>query len=175
MTTAALLGLLVSATSWSSTATASPIFPSAVDKDLSLPAMWVESSVASPQGCLLCHLTQLGGLMTNNAFGVELKQNGAMAENVSSLQGALQAVTASDPLAISDIKMGTNPNDDPKWLTRSTSTDPQPSYGCGSVSPGAPGNRGSVAVLVSVLAAVVARARTRRARRARRDRSPKLL
>ncbi len=124
--------------------------------------MWVEKSVAPPDGCLLCHKSEIGGLMTNNAFGQELKQNGATAENVSSLQGALQAVIASDSLAISDIKMGTNPNDDPKWLTRSTSTDPQPSYGCGSVSPGAPGNRGSAAVLVCVLATLIARAQRRK-------------
>src|SRR5580658_3366126 len=110
-TTAASLALLVSAAAWNSTASASPIFPSAVDKDLGLPAMWVENSVAPPQGCLLCHEIQAGGLGTTNAFGGELKQNGAMAENLPSLQGALQAVAASAPLAISDIKMGTNPND----------------------------------------------------------------
>jgi hypothetical protein len=167
-TTAASLALLVSAAAWNSTASASPIFPSAVDKDLGLPAMWVENSVAPPQGCLLCHEIQAGGLGTTNAFGGELKQNGAMAENLPSLQGALQAVAASAPLAISDIKMGTNPNDDPKWLDRSTSTDPQPSYGCGSVSPDAPGNRGSAAVLVGVLAAFVARGRSRRSAGKRR-------
>ena len=99
-----------SATAWSSTVSASMIFPAAVDKDLSLPAMWVEKTVASPQGCLLCHKIQAGGSGTTNAFGGELKQNGAMAENVASLQGALLAVAASDPLAISDIKAGTNPN-----------------------------------------------------------------
>src|SRR5580698_7422600 len=111
MTTAASLALLVSATAWSSTATASPSFPSHVDTDLSLPALWVETMVAPKDGCLLCHLTEAGGLMTNNAFGLELKQNGATEENVASLQGALLAVAASDPLAISDIKAGTNPND----------------------------------------------------------------
>jgi MYXO-CTERM domain-containing protein len=172
-TTAASLALVASAAAWSSTTAASPSFPQQVDMDLSLPAMWVETMVAPKDGCLLCHLSEAGGLMTNNAFGLELKQNGAMAENVASLQGALLAVAASDPLAISDIKAGTNPNDDPKWLTRSTSTDPQPSYGCGSVSPGAPGNRGSAAILASVLAALVARGRRRKTDAG--DRSPKLL
>jgi hypothetical protein len=123
--------------------------------------MWVENTVAPPQGCLLCHKIPAGGLGTTNAFGGELKQNGAVMESIASLQGALQAVAASDPLAISDIKMGHNPNDDPTWLTRSTSTDPQPSYGCGSMSPGAPGNRGSAAVLACVLAAIFARCRRR--------------
>jgi hypothetical protein len=143
---------------------ASMIFPAAVDKDLSLPAMWVEKTVASPQGCLLCHKIQAGGSGTTNAFGGELKQNGAMAENVASLQGALLAVAASDPLAISDIKAGTNPNDDPKWLDRSTSTDPQPTYGCGSIgsiSPGAPSTRDGFAVFACILAALVARGRRR--------------
>jgi hypothetical protein len=146
---------------------ASMIFPAAVDKDLSLPALWVENTVASPQGCLLCHKIQAGGLGTTNAFGGELKQNGATAENIASLQGALLAVAASDPLAISDIKAGTNPNDDPKWLDRSTSTDPQPTYGCGSIgsiSPGAPGNRDGVAVFACVLATLVARGRRRKTR-----------
>jgi hypothetical protein len=148
----------------SSTAIASPSFPQHVDTDLTLPAMWVEKTVARPDGCLLCHLSEMGGFMTNNAFGLELKQNGAMAGNVASLQGALLAVAASDPLAISDIKAGTNPNNDPKWLDRSTSTDPQPTYGCGSIgsiSPGAPGNRDGVAVFACVLAALVARGRRR--------------
>lgn len=161
MTTAASLALVASAAAWSSTATASPVFPQQVDIDLSLPALWVENTVASPDGCLLCHKIQGGGQGTTNAFGGELKQNGAAMENVASLKGALLAVAASDPLAISDIKAGTNPNDDPKWLDRSTSTDPQPSYGCGSISPGAPGNRGSAAVLVCVLAALAARNRRR--------------
>jgi hypothetical protein len=86
--------------------------------------------VAPPDGCLLCHQSELGGLNTNNAFGHELLQNGAMPAEPGTVDGALMATETSDPLAIQDIKTGVNPNNDPTWLTRSTSSDPTPRYGC---------------------------------------------
>jgi hypothetical protein len=144
---------------------ASASFPATVDTDLKLPAGWVEKSVAPPDGCLLCHQTEMGGYLTNNAFGLEMKRNGAMGTDPGSVAGALSALEVSDPLGISDIRMGTNPNDDPKWLNGSTSTDPSPTYGCGSVSPGAPGSRGSAAVFVGVMAAMVGRGAAARRRR----------
>jgi hypothetical protein len=167
-TTAALLALLVSAMAWSSTVAASTSFPSTVDTDLNLPAGWVEKSVAPPDGCLLCHLVESGGFGTNNAFGLEMKRNGAIGGEPQTVAGALTTVGMSDPLAISDIKMGSNPNDDPKWLNGSTSTDPSPTYGCGSVSPVAPEKHGSVAVLFFLVAAIVGRGAAARRRRVNR-------
>src|SRR5580658_7609165 len=96
----------------------SVIFPPVVDTDLDLSgSSTIEKAVAPPDGCLLCHLTEQGGLGTNNRFGLEMKHNGAVAEETATLGPALAAIEASDPLAISDIKMGINPNDDPKWLS----------------------------------------------------------
>jgi hypothetical protein len=162
----AALALVVAAT-WAPRASASASFPAQVDTDLNLPSMWVEKSVAPPDGCLLCHKIEIGGLNTNNGFGAEMKRNGAMATLPKTLAGAFQAIEASDPLAISDIKMGVNPNDDPKWLSGSTTTDPVPTYGCGSVSRGRPNRVGVVALLGSLLALFVARVASRRRRAAR--------
>jgi hypothetical protein len=91
-----------------------------------------------------------------------MKHNGAVAEETATLGPALAAIEASDPLAISDIKMGVNPNDDPKWLSGSASTDPVPTYGCGSMSPAPPNGFGNVIVLASIAAALIARGAFRR-------------
>jgi hypothetical protein len=143
----------------------SVIFPPVVDTDLHLSgSATIEKAVAPPDGCLLCHLTEQGGLGTNNRFGLEMLHSGAVAEETATIAPALDAIQASDPLAISDIKMGINPNDDPKWLSGSTSTDPVPTYGCGSVSPAPPNGFGSGVALASIVAALIARGTFRRRR-----------
>jgi hypothetical protein len=148
---------LWSALAWGSTAIASPSFPATVDADLDLPPTWVEKTVAPPDGCLLCHNTEAGGLGNTNAFGTEMKRSGAAAEVTATLKGALAAIAASDPLAIADIKMGENPNKDAKWLEGATSVDPVPGYGCGSISPGDPRGSGKVALLGLIVAATMGR------------------
>jgi hypothetical protein len=71
----------------------------------------------------------------------------------------------NDPLAIMDIKSGINPNHDAKWLSGATSVDPVPSYGCGSVSPGAPTRSGTSIFLSSAVAALVVARKKRRGQR----------
>jgi len=154
---------LGSALAWASPAMASPSFPATVDADLDLPTTWVEKMVAPPDGCLLCHKTEAGGLGNTNAFGTEMKRSGATAEVTATVKGALASIAASDPLAIADIKMGENPNDDAKWLAGSTSVDPVPGYGCGSISPGEPRGFGKLGIFGLIVAAMMARrARSRR-------------
>ncbi len=159
--------VLVVAAMWAPRASASATFPAQVDTDLNLPANWVEHMVARPDGCLMCHQIEMGGFGTTNGFGAEMKRNGAVGTAPRTLAAALQAIEASDPLAIDDIKMGLNPNHDPKWLSGSTTADPVPTYGCGSVSRGRPNRVGVVALLGSLLALFVARTASRRRRAAR--------
>ena len=65
--------------------------------------------------------------MTNNAFGAELRQQGAIGTRPSTVGPALDAVEMTDPHAIDDIRMGINPNDD---HSSPTTALPQPSFGC---------------------------------------------
>jgi hypothetical protein len=148
---------LWSTLAWGSPAIASPSFPATVDADLDLPPMWVEKTVAPPLGCLLCHKTEAGGLGNTNAFGTEMKRSGAIAEVTATLKGALQEIAESDPLAIADIKTGTNPNNDAKWLEGATSVDPVPGYGCGSISRGEPRGSCSGVVFGFIVAGMAAR------------------
>jgi hypothetical protein len=163
--TVACLGLVVAGTALSSRADATPDFPAAVDAALHLTGSnTVEEAVAPRDGCLLCHTTEAGGDQNLDHFGSEMLRNGAVQYEPGTVAGALQAIAMSDPLAISDIKMGINPNDDPKWLSGATSTDPVPTYGCGSVSPAPPNGFGGAVVLASIAAALIARGTSRRQR-----------
>ncbi|HXX70325.1 MAG TPA: hypothetical protein VEK07_24305 [Polyangiaceae bacterium] len=119
------------------TARATPDFPAAVDQDLVLGSGWVETKVAPPDGCHLCHVNDPpaapGPPMT--AFGTLMLNDGATPYMAASTAGpALMAIQASNPRAIADIEKGTDPNTDPTALTN----DPVPEYGCTSVSPGPP-------------------------------------
>jgi|HubBroStandDraft_4_1064222.scaffolds.fasta_scaffold19680_3 hypothetical protein len=113
---------------WAYPAAASPTFPPVVDQDLDLTgAMTIEKAAAPPDGCLLCHLTEQGGLGTNNQFGTMMLQNGTAPDEPATLGPALDAVKMIDPRAIQDIIDGINPNDDPAALQ---SALPVPEYGC---------------------------------------------
>src|SRR5277367_1537529 len=102
---------------WSAPASASSDFPAAVDKHLMLTGMdTVENRVAPPDGCLLCHITESGGLGTNNAFGAALKRAGAVGTEPNTVGPALDALMEQAPRAIADIGMGVNPNEDTESL-----------------------------------------------------------
>jgi hypothetical protein len=121
------LPLLIVA-AWSSPAVASPSFPATVDQDLMLTgSMTIEKAAAPPDGCLLCHTTEAGGLGTNNQFGTLMLQDGTTAEEPATVGPALNDIAANEPRAIHDIVMGINPNDDPTALQGAL---PVPSYGC---------------------------------------------
>jgi hypothetical protein len=116
------------ALAWTRPAAASPTFPAVVDTDLDLTgAMTIERAAAPPDGCLLCHLTEQGGLGTNNAFGSMMLQNGTAPDETATVGPALDAIKTADPRAIQDIVDGINPNDDPMALQ---SALPVPEYGC---------------------------------------------
>jgi len=119
---------LTALTGWSLGAAGSSTFPAEVDQHLKLSgSATIENAVAPPHGCLLCHTTEQGGFMTNNAFGAELRQQGAIGTRPSTVGPALDAVEMIDPRAIDDIRMGINPNDD---HSNPTTALPQPSFGC---------------------------------------------
>jgi hypothetical protein len=114
-------------------AIASSTFPAQVDATLSELAMMnvsIESGAAPPDGCLLCHKSESGGLGTNNAFGDMMKAAGAVAATPGTVKPALLKLAQSNPRAIMDVAEGTNPNNDPSAL----SSDPVPEYGCGSIA-----------------------------------------
>lgn len=148
----------------SSSARATPDFPPTVDQDLMLPAGWVETKVAPPDGCHLCHVNGSQGGEPLTAFGTLMQDDGAVPyEAASTAASALAAVEAANPRAITDIKDGTNPNSDPTALN----DDPVPQYGCGSVAPHAPRGRAG-AILLAVLGLAVRLVRRPRAAHARR-------
>lgn len=119
---------------WSAPASASPSFPAAVDQALGLTGdAIVEKHIDPPMGCLLCHVVESGGAGTNNAFGHELLNAGAMQDVTATIAPALGKIGESNPRAIDDIRSGTNPNDDPA----AAGDTPVPQYGCGSIA-GAP-------------------------------------
>jgi hypothetical protein len=160
----ASLAFLV-ATAWSTSAAASRTFPPVVDQHLKLTgAATIEHAVAPPDGCLLCHTTELGGTGSNNAFGALLRQYGAVGGNPATVGPALDAVEMVDPHAIDDVIMGINPNDDHMTPTESL---PQPSYGCSVASESVPGQgvTGVFMAVASFASLALFAGRTRRAAR----------
>lgn len=152
------LALLV-AMAWTSQAAASTSFPQQVDDHLKLTgAATIERAVAPPDGCLLCHQTELGGFGTNNAFGTKLRQNGAVGAEPGTVGPALDAVEKIDPRAIDDIVMGINPNDDPD---DDVPPLPQPSYGCAMNGGAAAGDEAWAASLLAIAALATSRRRRR--------------
>jgi len=109
---------------------ATPDFPGAIQRDLSLP---------SPPRCSVCHATDSGGSGTVvQPFGVYLLSRGLRAFDESSLQNALLAAAgekhSSNGQGVSDIealKAGLNPN----APTGGTAGDLAPAYGCSSSRP----------------------------------------
>ena len=149
---------------WSTPAVASPSFPATVDQDLMLTgSKTIEMGAAPPDGCLLCHTTEAGGLGTNNQFGTLMLQDGATAEEPATVGPALNEISTHEPRAITDIIMGINPNDDPTALEGAL---PIPSYGC-AVGPAHERRRASgwapLAALGLAWTGLAARRRRRRA------------
>jgi hypothetical protein len=143
---------------WSAPAFASPSFPAAVDQALGLTGdAIVEKHIDPPMGCLLCHVVESGGAGTNNAFGHEMLNAGAMQDVTATIAPALATIGESNPRAIDDIRSGTNPNDDPT----AAGDTPLPQYGCGSIA-GAP--NGAASGLAWGAPLVLAAARRRRGR-----------
>jgi MYXO-CTERM domain-containing protein len=153
------LALLV-AMAWTSQAAASTSFPQQVDDHLKLTgAATIERAVAPPDGCLLCHQTELGGFGTNNAFGARLRQNGAVGAEPSTVGAALDALDRMDPRAIDDIMTGINPNDDPE---DDVPPLPQPSYGCTMSGGAAAGDEAWAAALLAIAVLATSRRRPHR-------------
>ena len=107
--------------------------------------------------CTLCHNVPSGGYGTvTTPFGTSMRARGLVAQNVQSLDTALDALAAektdSDGDGVPDIdelKAGTNPNS-------SGGAVPPPTYGCFDVS-GQPGS--PLALLPVALALVLLRLR----------------
>jgi MYXO-CTERM domain-containing protein len=109
-------------------ARATPDFPGVVVSTLGLSGITIDP----PQGCTLCHTTNLGGTSLR-PFGELLLQDGTQPYNESSLKQALAELMASDPKLTEDIKEGRDPNDDV-----STGTVYTPEYGCSVAGGGGP-------------------------------------
>jgi hypothetical protein len=124
------LGVLTAAAA----ASASPQYPCLVVAQLMLPQITIDpgppGSPACPSnttnGCKLCHNNDSGGFNNNNAFGLLLKSYGLQPEEDQTLTAALDKIATDNPNAISDIKMGVSPADDPAVF----SNNPVPEYGC---------------------------------------------
>jgi uncharacterized protein (TIGR03382 family) len=138
---------------WESVAAASTSFPAAVDQHLNLTGgNTIEAKVAPPDGCLLCHMTESGGFDTNNAFGSELREHGAVGTETGTVGPALDAVEADDPHAIDDIRMGINPNNDTSTPIQAL---PQPGYGCSTGSSNPRDVDATAALAAAALAAIL--------------------
>jgi hypothetical protein len=144
-------------------ASASPTFPGVVDTYIGMPSQ--AQTICPPDGCHLCHVNETGNL-PNVRFGNLVASYGAQQEMPNSLVAALAAVEANDPQYIADLKAGTNPNDD-TTMAAATNIDPQPVYGCGSISASRTAPGGVGVTLVGVLVALRMRRRRRLARVAR--------
>ena len=134
---------------------ASPLFPLEVRGHLSL---------SYTPGCTLCHDTSAGGLGTaNTPFGVSMRLRGLVANNVGSLNLALDALQAegtdSDSDGIGDIlelQAATDPNSN-------SGLGPTPEYGCfGRIGPAHPGLGATFLALVSLLGCLRARSSRQR-------------
>jgi len=128
--------LTVAAVTLSSSAAASATFPGALQQQLGL-----KSPPYPPLGCRLCHQTDAGGLKTaTKPFGRAVQKNGAVAANVPSLIGALNALendgTDSDKDGVGDIgelQTGTDPNvaESSNGMSEPPTADvPLPETGC---------------------------------------------
>lgn len=112
--------------------------------------------------CTICHATDLGGLGTVvKPFGMKMQERGLVAQNVSSLRTALDALEAemSDVDGdgtpdIQELRDGTDPNPEGEGI------DQAPEYGCiGNVAPTRSTLPGSLLALGAALLATGLRGR----------------
>jgi hypothetical protein len=130
-------------------------FPSEIETHLGLQAGAI-SMIAPPDGCHLCHINGSSGGDPLTAFGTLMKSSGAVKNENATVDGALDALQASNPNIIADLKSGMDPNLDQDAGTVNVGLTPH--YGCGSVSAGrASLPRGGV--LLVGMAAVLGRRR----------------
>jgi hypothetical protein len=115
---------------------ATATFPSEIEKHLALPAGAV-AKIAPPDGCHLCHVNGAVGAQPLTAWGTLMKSYGTVKYQEATVDGALDAIQASSPNLIVDLKSGIDPNND-RDAGASAYLGLVPQYGCGSVSPGAP-------------------------------------
>jgi MYXO-CTERM domain-containing protein len=137
-------------------AEATPEFPGTIDSDLAL-TKTVEATFP-PDGCLLCHTTESGGLNQFKPFGTLVHQYGASAYNPNSLKAALTAIQGTTPQLLDDLKAGRDPNLDDS----AGPTLPSPQYGCSVASSAAPVEVGPLGALAGAVLAMLATARRRR-------------
>jgi hypothetical protein len=106
-------------------------YPGLVDTALGSQTMVVETKIAPPMGCQLCHTSSIGGTTTLSAFGnVMVSQYGfpdvGVSENALA-QSALSKLEAAEPKLWKDMQAGIDPNSDPVFTEQAP---PQPQYGC---------------------------------------------
>jgi hypothetical protein len=149
-------GVCLCVVAWCSRAMATDGFPNEADTHLGL-AKGSIAKVAPPDGCKLCHVNGSAGGDPLTAFGTLMKANGAVKNQNATVGGALDAIAASQPRLIDDLKKGIDPNSD-----RDAGTDvnarPVPQYGCGSVSGRKP-DGGALWLVVGAILVRVARRR----------------
>jgi hypothetical protein len=163
-------------------AAATPTFPDAIRKDLSL------SYDLGVTHCIICHQTNGGGIGTVvHPFGIAMKAAGLHDGDTMSLQNALNALEASKTDSdcdgtpdIEQLKMGRDPNPPGEYIDSSGRTAPPdpgcmsgggfavPTFGCGaqlSRAPAAWPGAAAVAAVVGLSASLAGRrARPRGAR-----------
>jgi hypothetical protein len=151
------------ALAWAAPCSATPDFPAAVVRDLSLPGITIDP----PQGCTLCHPTDAGGT-TLSPFGTLVRQDGASPYDEGSLQQALAQIELDEPQLIDDIKAGRDPSGD-----TSSANVHSPEYGCALGRGPAPEPLAMAGIVsAALLASMTRRARSRKPQKLARSIAP---
>jgi hypothetical protein len=135
--------VLVLAMACTEEARATPTFPDVVQSHYGLSAKPVDP----PQGCMLCHVDDVGGAPTTlRPFGRHLfNEYRVVAYDDASLRAALTLLDSQEPGLAAVIKSGGDPNNGPAGGGATTDggvaiasdgiTDPVPGYGCMMCAP----------------------------------------
>jgi hypothetical protein len=162
---------LVAALAWSADADAHPGFPPRIDTVLDLTGKAKLETAFPTMGCQLCHqsagggneLRPFGNLLVTN-YGLS---DSASIEDDASLDAAIMALEAGDPDAVTDLKAGMDPNNDPQVFQGAL---PTPTYGC-SLSVVRSGDQPASVALAPLVLLIGARRLRKLTQRGRRSRS----
>jgi hypothetical protein len=156
------IAVYVFSTAVGARAGATATFPSEIEKHLALPTGAV-AKIAPPDGCHLCHVNGAVGSQPLTGWGTLMKSYGAVKYQEATVDGALDAIQASSPNLIADLKNGIDPNNDhDAGGAASANLELVPQYGCGSVAPGRPrGESGAWLLVIIASFTLLRRARQR--------------
>jgi hypothetical protein len=145
-----------------SSARAEATYPGDVDTALGKAGI-VETKIAPPMGCQLCHTDPNGGTTTLTPFANYMVATyglpKAAAVEDANVMASLAQLKAAEPTLWADMQMGIDPNTDPAL---GASAPPQAQYGCSSSGAGHTSGAPWIALMTGLLVAAWGR-RLRRA------------